>query len=170
MQHIDAADVEGGAFAAKQFDDGQADWIGAARRSCGENTVRAIVGGRSAEQVEALGAVELPEDHEMREAFDVGEAGLELGQEVENAHSFVLCAEAFGNVAGAFVGAGDMADGLRCEHKRSFSMVRFDFVERMFQGLKPTFICKDITSFENGAVFETVIIFKGQQTSRVTTF
>lgn len=120
MQHIDAADVEVGAFAAKQFDDGQADGIWTTRRSCGEDAVGPIVRRRGAEQLEALGAVELPEDDEMREAFDVSEAGLELGQEVEDALGLVLCAEASGNVAGVSVRAGDMADGLRGEHKGKF--------------------------------------------------
>jgi len=136
VQHIDAADVEVGAIAAKQFDNGQADGIWTARRSGSENTVRAMIRGRGAEQLEALGAVELPEDDEMREAFDVSEAWLELGQEFEDALSLVLCAEAFGNVAGAFVGAGDMADGPRGEHKGSFSTVRIDFVEQDASGAK----------------------------------
>ena len=117
MQHVDATDVQAGAFAAKQFDDGHADWIWAARRSRGEDAVRAIVGWRSAEQLKALRAVELPEDDEMREAFDVGEAGLEVGQDIEDAIGLVPCAEAFGNLAGAFVRAGYIADWSRGEHK-----------------------------------------------------
>ncbi len=119
MQHIDAADVEFGALAAKQFDDRHADRIWTARRPRGEDAVRTIVGGWSAEQVEALGAVELPEDDQMREAFNVSESGLKLREDVEDALGLVLWAEAFGNLAGVFVGTGDIADGLRGKHMRS---------------------------------------------------
>ena len=54
MQHVDAAHVQVDAFAAKKFHDGQANRIRAARRASGENSVRAIVDGRSAEQFESL--------------------------------------------------------------------------------------------------------------------
>lgn len=78
IEHIDRANLEFGAGATKQFDDRDADGIWTAWRSRGEDAVRAVVGGWGAQQLEALGAVELPEDDEMREAFDVGEAWLEL--------------------------------------------------------------------------------------------
>ena len=52
----------------------------------------------------------------MREAFDVGEAELELWLQVENALGLMFYAETFGNFAGALVGAGHIADWSRGEH------------------------------------------------------
>jgi hypothetical protein len=40
----------------------------------------------------------------MREAFDVGKAGLEVGQNCEHAFGVMLCAEALGNGTRVFVG------------------------------------------------------------------
>ena len=112
IQHVEAANVELDACAAKEFNDGQADRVRAARGAGSEYAVRAIVDGRSAEQFESLGAVELPEDEEVGEAFDVGEAEFKLGVDVENALGFMFYAETFGNLAGVFVGTAYSANWL----------------------------------------------------------
>ena len=117
VQHVDAADVELRAFAAKEFNDCEADRIRTARGASGEDAVRAIVDGRSAEQFESLGAIEFPEDDEMGEAFDVGEAEFELGIDVENALGIVFYAETFGNLSGVFVRTAYGADWLRDKHE-----------------------------------------------------
>jgi hypothetical protein len=82
--------------AAKQFDDGEANRIRATGRSRSKYAMRTIVGGRRAEQGEAVGAVKLPENDEMREAFDVGEACLKLGQDPENSIDLVLAPRPLG--------------------------------------------------------------------------
>ena len=46
----------------------------------------------------------------MREAFDVGKPRLKLRQDFENSIGFVFGAEAFGDLAGVFVGASYEAD------------------------------------------------------------
>ena len=86
------------AFAAQQLNDCQANRVGAARRAGGKKAVGAIVGGRRDGQVEAVRAVEDPQNVEMRVAFDVGEAWGKGGQDVERAFLRVLCARAFGNL------------------------------------------------------------------------
>jgi hypothetical protein len=110
VQHVEAANVELRAFAAKEFNDGEANRVRTARGASCEYAVRAIVDGRSAEQFESLGAVELPEDDEMGEAFDVGEAELKLWLDVENALGLMFYSETFGDVFGVCVGAAYEAD------------------------------------------------------------
>jgi len=85
--------VQPRALAAEQLDHGEADGIGAPRRSGGEDAVGAVVRGRCAQQFEALRAVEFPEDEEVGDAFDVGEAGLELGQDLQRTLGLVLGAQ-----------------------------------------------------------------------------
>jgi len=69
-------------------------------------------------EVEAVNAVEGPEDVEVGEALDVGEAGGELGQDAEDAFGLVLGAETFGDVGGGVVRADDVADGAEGEGLR----------------------------------------------------
>ena len=118
VEHVDAVDVKGGSLAAEEADGGEADWVWPARGAGGEDAVRAVVGGRVGGEVEAVDAVEGPEDVEVGEALDVGEAGGELGQEAEDAFGFVLRAEAFGDIGGGMVWADDVADGVEGEGLR----------------------------------------------------
>jgi NTE family protein len=119
VEHVDAADVEIGAVATKQFNGGESDRIRAERRAGGEDSVRTVVGGRIGDKVETLGAIKFPDDDEVREAFDVGEAGGEFREDFEDAVGGVLGAEAFWYVGRLFVGAGDEADGARGEHLKN---------------------------------------------------
>jgi hypothetical protein len=89
MEHIDAPNMQLFAFAATQFDDGQANRVRTSRRSGRKHTMRPIVRGWCAEQFEPLGAIELPNHDEMREALDVGEPRLKLGQDLE--HTIASC-------------------------------------------------------------------------------
>jgi hypothetical protein len=98
VEHVNAADVQGLTVATEEFDDGEGDGIGASRGSRREDSVRAVVDGRSAEQLESFGAVEDPEDEEVREAFDVSEAELEFREDCEDALSLVFGAGSFGDV------------------------------------------------------------------------
>jgi hypothetical protein len=78
--------------------------------------VGAVVGGRAADEVEAVGAVEDSEHVKMREAFDVGEAGLELAEDLKGALGGMLRAEAAWDFGGGLVDAADVTDGLGSEH------------------------------------------------------
>jgi hypothetical protein len=117
VQHVNASHVEVGAFAAEEFDGGQGYRVWTKWGTGGEDSVGTIVRGRCAEQVESLGAVELPDDDEMGEAFDVGEALFELGQDFEYAFGVVFSAETFGDVFGGGEGTADVADGAGGEHR-----------------------------------------------------
>ena len=134
------------AFAAKEFNDSQANRIRAAWGAGSENAVRTIVDGRSAEQFESLGAVELPEDDEVREAFDVSETELKLGLDVENALGLMFYAETFGDFAGGFVGTAYRANLLRGEHEYLF--------ERRRSGATSHFIRKRIAARLKAAPFQ----------------
>src|SRR5438105_4883999 len=90
--------------------------------------MRPIVGRRRCCEFESLAAIELPDDYEVREAFDVGEPGFKLRQDFEHAIGIVLRAESFGNVAGVFVGTADESDWARGEHSSTLNRS---------QGLKP---------------------------------
>src|SRR5437879_8727343 len=104
------------AFAAAQLDGCQANRVRTSRRSGRKDTMRPIVGGRCTKQFgpmqfvslsvqfgsvqfELRGAIELPEDDEMREALDVGEPRLKLGQDLEHTIGLVLSAKTLGNLA-----------------------------------------------------------------------
>ncbi len=110
------------AFTAKEFDDREADGIGATRRTGRENAVRASVDGRSAEQFISFRAIEHPENEQVRETFNVGEAGFELRKYFERAFGLVLGTEPLGDFFGAGVWTLHVADGLRGEHG---SMIAF---------------------------------------------
>ena len=49
------------------------------------------------DQIESIGAVELPEHEQVREAVDVVQSRLELAQQFDDAFGIVLGAKAFGN-------------------------------------------------------------------------
>ena len=53
--------------------------------------MRPIIEGRPAQQVEAVRAVEGPDHHEMREALDIGEAGLKFGHDLKHPFAVVFC-------------------------------------------------------------------------------
>jgi hypothetical protein len=116
VEHVETADVQGIAIAAEEFDDGESDGIWAARRAGGEDAVRAVVDGRSAEQLIIFGAVEDPDDEQVREAFDVGEAEGELREDFEDAFGFVLGAGTFWDLLSVVVGTFYVSDGLRGKH------------------------------------------------------
>ena len=61
-----------------------------AKTPCGD-----VFAGRRAEELETFRTIEDPDDEEMREAFDVREAGFELRQDFENAIRLVLRAGTF---------------------------------------------------------------------------
>jgi len=66
--------------------------------------MRTIIAGRTSEQVESFGAIEEPDDEEVREAFDVGEPGFELRQDFEHTFGLVLRSQSLGNLSGLLVG------------------------------------------------------------------
>ena len=82
------------AFAATQLDGGQSNRVRTSRRSSGKHTMRPIVGRRRAEQFvymqfgptqfELRGAIELPDDDEVRKTLDIGESRLKLRQDREH--------------------------------------------------------------------------------------
>src|SRR6266550_441656 len=88
--------------------------------------MRPIVGGRGAEQLVAMqigptqfelrGAIELPEDDEMREALDIGEPRLKLGQDLEHTIGLVFSAKTLGNFACVPVRTGHKSNWARGEH------------------------------------------------------
>ena len=98
VEHVDAPDVQGWTVATEEFDDREGDGIGAPGRPRGEDAVRAVVDGRSAEQLESFGAVEDPENEEVREAFDVSETGLEFRKDFEDTLGLMFGAGSFGDV------------------------------------------------------------------------
>jgi len=116
IEHVHAAHVQARAVAAEKFYRGQADGIGAAGGAGGEDAVGTVVAGWAGDEVVALGAVEDPEDDQVGKTFDVGEAWGEFRQDFEGALGLMLCAEAFGDVAGVGVGSEGASDGLGSEH------------------------------------------------------
>src|SRR6266581_7925410 len=80
-----------------------------------------IVGGRCAEQFvftqfELRGAIELPNDDEMREALDVGEPRLKLGQDLEHAIGLVFSAKSLGDFACVLVWTTHKSNRPRGKH------------------------------------------------------
>jgi hypothetical protein len=53
------------AVPTKEFENRQTDWVRTPRRSRRENAVRAVVDGRSTEQLESFGAIEDPENEQV---------------------------------------------------------------------------------------------------------
>src|SRR5947207_12897739 len=120
-------------FAATQLDGGQANRVRTPRRPGRKHTVWPIVGGRRADQFgpmqfvslsmqfgsvqfELRGAIELPEDDEMREALDVGEPRLKLGQDLEHTIHLVLSAQTLGNFACVLVWTTHKSNRSRGKH------------------------------------------------------
>src|SRR6266581_2215280 len=90
--------------------------------------MRPIVGGRRTQQFvsrqfvsmsvqfELRGAIELPDDDEMREALDVGEPRLKLGQDLEHAIGLVFSAKTLGNFACVLVRTTHKSNRPRGKH------------------------------------------------------
>src|SRR5437879_13622440 len=92
-------------FAATQLYHGHTNRVGTSGRPRGKHAMRPIVRRRRTQQFEATGAIEFPEDNEMREAFDVGEPRLEIGQDLEHAICLVFSPKTLGNLACVLVWA-----------------------------------------------------------------
>lgn len=97
VEHVDSPDMQTGTFAADQFDYGEPDRVGTSWGTRGEDSMGTIVGRRLSDQFEFSGAVEGPQNNQVREAFNVGEAGFELRQNLEGTFGFVFRPEAFGD-------------------------------------------------------------------------
>src|SRR5947207_9056116 len=90
--------------------------------------MRPVVGGRRTQQFvpsqfvsmsvqfELRGAIELPEDDEMREALDIGEPRLKLRQNLEHTISLVFSAQPLGNFACVLVRTTHKSNRPRGEH------------------------------------------------------
>src|SRR5207248_11372576 len=92
------------AFAATQLDDCQANRVRTSRRSGRKHTMRPIIGGRYTEQFEPMGAIELPDDDQMREALDVGESWLKIGQDLSTPSAPCLVLRPLGTSPAALYG------------------------------------------------------------------
>src|ERR1039458_581129 len=68
------------------------------------------------DQIEAIGAVELPKYEQVREAINVVRSWLSLAQELDDAFGIVLCAKTFGNRRGFTVRAMNEADRMGGKH------------------------------------------------------
>src|SRR6184192_3230760 len=90
--------------------------------------MRPVVGGRRTQQFvpsqfvsmsvqfELRGAIELPENDEMREALDIGEPRLKLGQDLEHTIGLVFSAQPLGNFACVLVRTTHKSNRARGEH------------------------------------------------------
>jgi hypothetical protein len=116
IEHVDAAHIKKIAIAAEKFDYSKPDGIRTARRARRKDSVRKRVDGRSADEIVSLGAVEEPENEEMREAFDVSKASFELRQDFEDAFGIVLRVQSLGNLFGVGVGSFGVSDWAWSEH------------------------------------------------------
>jgi hypothetical protein len=89
---VDAEDVF---VAAEEFDNGEAEGIGAKGGSRGKYAMRLIIGGRSPDQFEAVRTIKGPYDEEMRKSLDVGQPGLKFGQDLESPLGIVPGSKSF---------------------------------------------------------------------------
>src|SRR5437764_494885 len=105
-----------GTVAAKQLNDRLTNRVRTIGRASGEHAVLPIVRGRRAKQFETQRAIELPEDKKMREALDVREPGLKLGQDLEHTIGRVLGAETTRDVANVLVGTANESNRTRGKH------------------------------------------------------
>jgi hypothetical protein len=88
--------------------------------------MRPTVGGRRTDQFiymqfgptqfELRGAIELPDDDEMREALDVGEPRLKFGQDIEHTIGVVFSAQPLGNFACVLVRTSYKSNWARGKH------------------------------------------------------
>lgn len=117
VEHVDAPDGENPAFASQELDDRERQRIRPARGAGGENAVRPVIRGRYAHPGlrEIAGAVEDPQHVEVREPFDVLEAGLVLGQDFNRPFRPVLRPQPLGDLASRRVGRVDGADRAKGE-------------------------------------------------------
>src|SRR5207253_5159508 len=114
-------------------DGGQANRVRTSRRSGRKHTMRSIVGGRCTDQFgpmqfvslsmqfgsvqfELRGAIKLPDDDEMREALDVGEPRLKLGQDLEHSIGLVFSAKSLGDFACVLVWTTHKSNRPRGKH------------------------------------------------------
>src|SRR5438132_10255399 len=109
------------AFTATQLDGCQANRVRASRRSGRKHPMRPVVGGRRTQQFvpsqfELRGAIELPDDDEMREALDVSEPRLKLGQDLEHTIGLVFSAKTLGNFACVLVRTTHKSNRPRGKH------------------------------------------------------
>src|SRR5438876_824335 len=110
--------------------------------------MRPIVGGRRTQQFvsrqfvsmsvqfELRGAIELPDDDEMREALDVGEPRLKLGQDLEHAIGLVFSAKTLGNFACVLVRTTHKSNRPRGKHVGQCSVTHDFLMARLY-----AFVC-----------------------------
>src|SRR5208282_2166807 len=98
IQHIDAANMQLDAVAAKQLHNSQPNRIRPPWRSRRKHSMRAIVRRRRAEQFESLRPVKFPEHDKMRETFNISKPRLKLRQNFQNPLSLMLGAKPPGNL------------------------------------------------------------------------
>jgi hypothetical protein len=103
----------------EKLDDGESNWVGTPGGTSREDAMGAIVDGRRTQQFESFGAIEDPQNDEVRETFDVGEAGFKLRQDFEDAFRVVFGVETFRDLLGGFVGSFGVTDWLRRKHRVS---------------------------------------------------
>ena len=113
---IEKADADGRAFPAEDFDYRQPDGIWAARRAGCEDPVRAVVAGRGARQSEPFGTVEVPDDEQVRKAFDIGEAWFEFRQYLEDPFCFLPGVQSLRYFFCIPVRASDVSNRLHRQH------------------------------------------------------
>src|SRR3989449_11148755 len=129
------------AFAATQLDGGQANRVRTSRRSGRKHAMRPIVGGRCTEQFEPMcselrRAIELPDDDEMREALDVGEPRLKLGQNLEHTICLVFSAKSLGNFACVLVRTTHKSNRARGKHRGIISIPSYVVLETASSDLR----------------------------------
>jgi len=107
-----------GLIAMQQLDDREPDWIGTKRRASGEDSVPTIIRRWRAEQFKVLCPVELPDDEQMREAFDIRKPEFEIGKDRDHALCIMPGSKPFGYVTAVLIGSAYKADGPRRKHIR----------------------------------------------------
>src|SRR5579871_2014711 len=120
IQHVDSANVQVAALAAEQLKDSQANRIRPPRRPCREDPVRPVIRGRRTGQLEAAGAVELPEHEQMREALDISKPWLIFRKDLEHTLGCMLRTQSLGNCAGFVVRAADKSNWPGRKHREEF--------------------------------------------------
>ena|SRR5208283_3200472 len=116
IQHIDAANMQLDAVAAKQLHNSQPNRIRPPWRSRRKHSMRAIIRRRRTEQFESLRPVKLPEHDKMREAFNVSKPRPKLRQDFQNTLSLVLGSKPPGNLAWIFVRTTHKSNRPRGKH------------------------------------------------------
>src|SRR5690349_13605507 len=116
VEHVDASNVQHSAVSAEEFNDREADRVGTSRGARGEDSMRPVIGRRRADQLDSIGAVEHPDDEEVREAFNVSETALKFRLNLKHAFGLMLRAQAFGNLLRARMRASDKSNRLWREH------------------------------------------------------